>query len=127
MDPAASKEAVMHHAIDKERKNDCQDDYEQELSNPERGWLFSFRVRRIRISCHQISLSARSGASHAPPFISSIFGSPFKLYRFGSFPSAQVGEGSCPMGSFVPAIRDAVTAPRSAPRNFRSHTEGLLV
>ena len=69
MDPAASKEAVMHHAIDKERKNDCQDDYEQELSNPERGWLFSFGGRRIRVSCHQIYLSARSDAYRAPSFI----------------------------------------------------------
>jgi len=64
VDPAASKEAVMHHAIDKEKKDDCQDDYEQELSNPERGWFFSFRVRRMRISCHHISLSAWSGACH---------------------------------------------------------------
>ena len=61
MDPAASKEAVMHHAMDKEKKNDCQDDYKQELSDSERGWFFSFRVRRIRVSCHHI-LSARSGA-----------------------------------------------------------------
>ena len=62
VDPAASKEAVTHHAMGKQKKDDCQDDYKQELSNPERGWLFSFRGRRIRISCHQISLSARSVA-----------------------------------------------------------------
>jgi hypothetical protein len=37
---AASKEAVTHHALEKEKKNDCQDDYKQELSNPER-WCFS--------------------------------------------------------------------------------------
>jgi len=61
---AASKEAVTHHALEKEKKNDSQDDCKQELSNPECGWLFSFRVRRMRISCHQISLSARSGACH---------------------------------------------------------------
>jgi hypothetical protein len=65
VDPAAFKEAVMHHAIDKEKKDDRQKDYKQELSNPERGWLFSFRGRRIRISCHLISLSAKSGACHA--------------------------------------------------------------
>jgi len=64
VDPAASKEAVMHHAMDKEKKNDCQDDYKQELSDSERGWFFSFRVRRIRVSCHQISLSARSGSCY---------------------------------------------------------------
>jgi hypothetical protein len=64
VDPAASKEAVMHHAVDKEKKDDCQKDYKQELSNPERGWRFSFRCRRIRKSCHLIYLSARSGACH---------------------------------------------------------------
>jgi hypothetical protein len=69
VDPAAFKEAVMHHAMDKEKKDDCQKDYEQELSNPERGWLFSFRGRRIRVSCHQIYLSARSDAYRAPSFI----------------------------------------------------------
>jgi hypothetical protein len=36
VDPAASKEAVTHHALEKEKKDDCQDDYKQELSNPER-------------------------------------------------------------------------------------------
>jgi hypothetical protein len=33
VDPAASKEAVTHHALGKEKKDDCQDDYKQELSN----------------------------------------------------------------------------------------------
>jgi hypothetical protein len=41
MKPAAFKEAVTHHALPKEEKNDGQDDYKQELSNPERGWLSS--------------------------------------------------------------------------------------
>jgi hypothetical protein len=35
VDLAAFKEAMMHHAIDKEKKDDCQEDCEQELSNPE--------------------------------------------------------------------------------------------
>jgi hypothetical protein len=41
MKPAAFKEAVTHHALPKEEKDDGQDDYKQELSNPERGWLSS--------------------------------------------------------------------------------------
>jgi hypothetical protein len=28
VDPAASKEAVAYHAVGKEKKDDCQDDYE---------------------------------------------------------------------------------------------------
>ena len=64
VNPAASKEPVMHHAFDKEKKDECQGDYKQELSNPERGGLFSFRGRRIRIICHQICLSAGSVACH---------------------------------------------------------------
>src|ERR1035441_7386854 len=38
---AAFKEAVPHHALPKEEKDDGQDDYKQELSNPERGWVSS--------------------------------------------------------------------------------------
>jgi hypothetical protein len=46
--PAAFKEAVMHHALAKQKKDDCQEDYKQELSNSERGWLSSCRARRIQ-------------------------------------------------------------------------------
>jgi hypothetical protein len=35
---ATSKEAVMHHALGQQKKKDCQDDREQELCNPERGF-----------------------------------------------------------------------------------------
>ncbi len=35
MKPTAFKEAVMHHALPKEEKDDDQDDYKQELSNSE--------------------------------------------------------------------------------------------
>jgi hypothetical protein len=34
--PASSKEAVTHHAVGKQKKEDCQDNYKQELSNPNR-------------------------------------------------------------------------------------------
>ena len=36
---AASKEAMMHHASDKEKKDDCQDDCKQELPHSKRGWI----------------------------------------------------------------------------------------
>jgi hypothetical protein len=55
VDPAAFMEAVMHHALAKQKKDDCQDDYKQELSNSERGRLSSGRGRRIQRSCHQAS------------------------------------------------------------------------
>ncbi len=45
--PAALKEAVTHHAVAKEKKDDCQEDYKQEVSHSERGWLSSCRARRI--------------------------------------------------------------------------------
>ena len=51
--PAALKEAVTHHALAKQKKDDRQDDYKQELSNSERGWLLSCRVLCIQVSCHQ--------------------------------------------------------------------------
>jgi hypothetical protein len=35
VDPAASKETVMHHALGKQKKSNCQDDKKQELSNLE--------------------------------------------------------------------------------------------
>jgi hypothetical protein len=34
--PAAFKEAMTHHALAKQKKDDCQDDYKQQLSNSER-------------------------------------------------------------------------------------------
>ena len=46
--PAAFKKAVMHHALAQQKKDDCQEDYKQELSNSERGWLSSGRARRIQ-------------------------------------------------------------------------------
>ena len=36
---AASKEAMMHHASDKEKKDECQDDCKQELPHSKRGWI----------------------------------------------------------------------------------------
>jgi hypothetical protein len=35
VNPAASKEPVPHHALDEEKKDDCQDDRKEQLSNPE--------------------------------------------------------------------------------------------
>jgi hypothetical protein len=59
--PATLKEAMTHHVLAKQKKDDCQHDYKQELSNSERGRLRSCRACRIH-SCHQSDLSARSGA-----------------------------------------------------------------
>jgi hypothetical protein len=64
MDPAASTEAMMHHALGKQKKDDCQDDYKQERSNSEPGQLWSCRGRRIQMSCHQSCVYSRSGACH---------------------------------------------------------------
>jgi hypothetical protein len=36
-------EAVMHHALGKQKKDNCQDDKKQELSNSEPGRLFPCR------------------------------------------------------------------------------------
>jgi hypothetical protein len=33
--PASSKEAVTHHVVGKQKKEDCQDNYKQEFSNPQ--------------------------------------------------------------------------------------------
>jgi hypothetical protein len=49
--PAAFMEVVTQHALAKQKKDDCQDDYKQELSNSERGWLSSGRGRRIHFTC----------------------------------------------------------------------------
>jgi|HubBroStandDraft_1064217.scaffolds.fasta_scaffold00959_5 hypothetical protein len=50
--PLALKEAVTHHGLAKQKKDDCQEDYKQELSSSERGWLSSSRVRRIQWTGH---------------------------------------------------------------------------
>jgi hypothetical protein len=46
--PFAFKEAVMHHASAKQKKDDRQEDYKQELFNSERGRLSSGKARRIQ-------------------------------------------------------------------------------
>ena len=60
MDPTALMEAMTHHALGKQKKDDRQDDYKQELSNSERGWLSSCTGRRIQRSCH-LALEAKTG------------------------------------------------------------------
>ncbi len=47
--PAALKEAVTHHALTQKKKDDCQNEYKQELSSSERGWLSFWRSRIHRI------------------------------------------------------------------------------
>jgi hypothetical protein len=48
VDALASKEAMTHHVLAKQKKDDCQDNYKQEMSNSERVWLSSCRVRPIQ-------------------------------------------------------------------------------
>jgi hypothetical protein len=64
VDLTASKEAMMHHSLGEQEKEDCQDDYKQELSNSEPPGWFSFCSGLIQISCHQSYASSRSGACH---------------------------------------------------------------
>jgi hypothetical protein len=41
--PATLEEAMLHHALAEQKKDDRQKDYKQELSKSERGWLSSGR------------------------------------------------------------------------------------
>jgi len=59
VDPAASKEAVMHHALGKKKNGDGQPNQKQELSNLEPGQLFPCRGYPIRILCHLSYISAK--------------------------------------------------------------------
>jgi hypothetical protein len=52
VEPLALKEAVTQHGLAKQKKDDRQEDYKQELSNSERGWLSPCRVRRIQWTGH---------------------------------------------------------------------------
>jgi hypothetical protein len=54
--PAPSKEAVTHHALGKQKKEECQDNYKQQLSNPQPIGPSFFRFRCIQISSHQSRL-----------------------------------------------------------------------
>jgi hypothetical protein len=58
VDALTSKKAVTHHALAEQKKDDCQNDHADELSNSERGWLSSSSGGRIQISCHQTSRSS---------------------------------------------------------------------
>jgi hypothetical protein len=62
VNPAALKEAVTHHAVAEQKKEDCQEDYKQEVSSPERGWLWllSWRLGRIRWTGHIPNLTISS-------------------------------------------------------------------
>jgi hypothetical protein len=48
VNPAALKEAVTHHAVTKQKKEDHQEECEQELSGSKRGWIGFCRVGWIR-------------------------------------------------------------------------------
>jgi len=48
VDPAAYVEAVTHHALGEQKKDDCEDDYKQETSDSESRWLSSRPDVRLR-------------------------------------------------------------------------------
>jgi hypothetical protein len=54
--PASSKKAMTNHAVGKQKKEECQDNYKQELSNPQPHGPSFFSRRCIQISCHQSRL-----------------------------------------------------------------------
>jgi hypothetical protein len=47
--PATLKEAMTHHTLPKQKKDDRQDSYKQELPNSEKEWLSSGRGRLIHL------------------------------------------------------------------------------
>jgi len=57
VNPAAPKEAVLHHALAKQKKNNHQDNHKHELSHSERGWFWSCRSLCIQRSCHLIAFA----------------------------------------------------------------------
>jgi len=72
VDPATLKEAVTHHALPKQKKENCQNDDQHERSDSERGWLWFCRGSRIRIGCHRSCVSAKTGACHGTAVLLSI-------------------------------------------------------
>jgi hypothetical protein len=60
IDPAASKETVMHHALGKQKNGDGQPNQKQELCNLEPGRLFPCRDCLIRFLSHLSHLFAKS-------------------------------------------------------------------
>jgi len=58
VESSAVMEVVTHHVLAKQKKDDYQDEYKQELSKPKRGWVSYCRGRPLRISCHLSYLSA---------------------------------------------------------------------
>ena len=68
--PASSEEAVTHHAVGKQKKEECQDNYKQEPSNAQPHGPAFFSRRCIQISFHQSRLrntGARETLPSAPP------------------------------------------------------------
>jgi hypothetical protein len=61
---AASSYAIVPTVLclGKQKKEDCQDNDKQELSNPEPDGPSFFRIRCIQVSCHQSRLRTSLGA-----------------------------------------------------------------
>jgi len=95
VEPATTKEAVTHHALGEQKKDDCQDDYKQETSNSEPGWLSSCRVRHIRVTCHlsclPIGENAEPGLHNSCPASLWVSDMRIELFSFGGLGSWVLG------------------------------------
>jgi hypothetical protein len=87
VDAAASKEAMLDHAVAKQQEEDCQEDREEKLSDPERR-LRSRGGCRIRISGHLGYLFASRVAAVNPPFYDPLF-----PRRFSNLPVPPICSG----------------------------------
>jgi hypothetical protein len=47
VNPAALKEAMLHHAVAKQKEKNCQEECKQPLFHSERGWLWFGRLGRV--------------------------------------------------------------------------------
>ena len=64
--PASSKKAVTHHAVGKQKKEECQDDYKQEFSNPQPHGPSFFRRPCIRSFLIRAASATREHEKHGP-------------------------------------------------------------
>jgi hypothetical protein len=98
--PAAFKEAVTHHALAKQKKDDCQDDYKQQLSNSERGWL---RVGATSLSS-AYSVLAYFERSSSPPARRAAFSRVFESRQVPLFQRASyyLVSGPCRWPTGIP-------------------------
>ena len=100
---AASKEAVMHHALDKEKKDDCQEDCEQELPHSKRGWIWFWFPIAHGAGCCDITVTelARCGGQDCLP-------KSFQESHSVGIRRPRRGQASLSRNKFVPGISQGV-------------------